>query len=427
MQIIERPIVLNDLSELSILGAKLWDVDREILIRFVVEEVVHGKIRSDDVFLCSINTIKGITPDKYLRTSWTCKTIAPSNVTISKKLRLDNKFRVALIIPTGLGASVGGHAGDGGATARLMASVCDKLITHPNVVNASDINEMTDNTLYVEGYILTQYLLGNIGLREVRQNRVLVIVDGSADPVYITAAINVVNAARVTYGFDCPEVVVLKKPFTMKTGWSNNGRASGIIEGMDELFSILHERRDTYDAVAITSLTEIPAEIREHYYKNGGVNPWGGVEAMLTHAISYRFDIPCAHAPMMESQDVELLDFGIVDPRIAAESVSLTYLLCVLKGLNRAPQITSDSPDVSCLVIPRRCLGVPTLAAHKRGIPIIAVDDHLEVHGVQCTDYVKAIVVDNYLEATGVVAALRSGINIETLRRPIAKVKVSGI
>lgn len=417
MRVIERSIVLNDLSELSILGARLWEDRREILIRFVVEKIRYGKTRDDDIFYCSINVIEGTTPGAY---PTTC------SMNMSNELRNDDKFRVALVIPTGLGASVGGHAGDGGATARLIASVCDKLITHPNVVNASDINEMTENTLYVEGYLLTQYLLGNIGLREVRQNRVLVVVDGSADPVYITAAINVVNAARATYGFNCPEVVILKKPLHMKTGWSNEGRAVGLIDGIDELFSVLHDHKGTYDAIAITSLTAIPAEVRDHYYRNGGVNPWGGVEAMLTHAISHCFQIPCAHAPMMESQDVELLDFGIVDPRSAAEAVSLTYLPCVLKGLHRAPRVIEYSPDVSCLVIPKYCLGVPMLAAQERGIPIIAVDDPLEIDNVRCTDYVGAIMVDNYVEAAGAVVALRAGISIDTLRRPISKVKVSG-
>jgi len=51
------------------------------------------------------------------------------------------------IIPTGLGAEIGGHAGDATPSAKLVASCCDKLIVNPNVVNASDINEMSDNML----------------------------------------------------------------------------------------------------------------------------------------------------------------------------------------------------------------------------------------------------------------------------------------
>lgn len=54
------------------------------------------------------------------------------------------------IVPTGIGCEIGGHAGDATPAARLTAACCDKLIVHPNVVNASDINEMTENMIYVE-------------------------------------------------------------------------------------------------------------------------------------------------------------------------------------------------------------------------------------------------------------------------------------
>ena len=71
-------------------------------------------------------------------------------------------MNIVHIIPTGVGAEIGGHAGDGNPSAKLLASICDNLITHPNVVNASDINEMTENTLYVEGSMLVRFLEGEI-------------------------------------------------------------------------------------------------------------------------------------------------------------------------------------------------------------------------------------------------------------------------
>jgi hypothetical protein len=338
----------------------------------------------------------------------------------------NQNFNVVLIIPTGLGASVGGHAGDAGSVARLMASVCDKFITHPNVVNASDINEMTDNTLYVEGYLLSQYLSGHIGLEEVRQNRVLVIIDGRADEQYISAAINAVNAARSSYGFNCPEIVIENRFPIMRSTYSENGRALGFIRELNHIDYILRNRAGQYDAVAITSLIEVDRDVRDKYYKEGGVNPWGGVEAMLTHSLSSLFSVPCAHAPMMESVEVETLDYGVIDPRDAAEIVSLTYLQSVLKGLNRAPKFDLnhyDSP--SCLVIPRRCLGWPQFAASQNNIPIIAVDDDLEVDGIDSSKYFNVIHAENYLEAVGLVSALRSGICVDSLRRPLEKVKVT--
>ena len=81
-------------------------------------------------------------------------------------------FNVVFLVPTGIGADIGGHAGDATPTARLLAQTCDTLILHPNVVNASDINEMPSNSLYVEGSVITRLLMGTIGLAPSRANRV---------------------------------------------------------------------------------------------------------------------------------------------------------------------------------------------------------------------------------------------------------------
>ncbi|KKM08266.1 hypothetical protein LCGC14_1725670, partial [marine sediment metagenome] len=181
MRIVERHVEIDWNGELTVFGSLHYDGDP---IRLVVDGAKNNR------FNCSVGVIQS---DRIGNRK--------SLFSFSERLLAhDDKFRVALMIPTGLGASVGGHAGDAGPTARLLASVCDTLITHPNVVNASDINEMTDNTLYVEGYALTEYLLGRIGLQRVKQNRVLVVVDGSANSRYIDAAINSVNAAVASYG-----------------------------------------------------------------------------------------------------------------------------------------------------------------------------------------------------------------------------------
>src|SRR5689334_14321472 len=60
-----------------------------------------------------------------------------------RKIEKTNSFNAVFLIPTGIGVELGGHAGDAGPASRLLASACDNLILHPNVVNASDINEMT--------------------------------------------------------------------------------------------------------------------------------------------------------------------------------------------------------------------------------------------------------------------------------------------
>ena len=49
-------------------------------------------------------------------------------------------MNIVLIVPTGIGCEIGGHAGDANPVARLFGPCCDNLILHPNVVNASDVN-----------------------------------------------------------------------------------------------------------------------------------------------------------------------------------------------------------------------------------------------------------------------------------------------
>ena len=86
-------------------------------------------------------------------------------------------MNIVLIVPTGIGARIGGHAGDATPVCKLMASLSDILVTHPNVVNASDINEMPENVFYVEGLILDRFLLGEFSLRRPTQNRILLVAN----------------------------------------------------------------------------------------------------------------------------------------------------------------------------------------------------------------------------------------------------------
>ena len=52
----------------------------------------------------------------------------------------------AFIVPTGIGASVGGYAGDASVWARRFAEHA-KLIVNPNVVNAGGFSGITGNML----------------------------------------------------------------------------------------------------------------------------------------------------------------------------------------------------------------------------------------------------------------------------------------
>ena len=361
---------------------------------------------------------------------------------VPRKYENTSQFNVAFLIPTGIGAEIGGHAGDATPAARLIAETCDTLILHPNVVNASDINEMPANSLYVEGSVIARLLMGTIGLVPTRANRVLVIIDAHKDDLFVNAAINAVSAARSSYGLVCPEVIKLSPPVKMKAEFTDFGTAAGEISGLERVFALLEEQEGEYDAVAISSVILVPEEFHQGYFDAAGemVNPWGGVEAMLTHAVSSRFNVPSAHSPMFETQDIANRDPGVVEPRMAAEAISLTFFESVLKGLHKSPRIVTDSSqmsepgvisasDVSCLVIPDGCVGLPTLAALEQGIPVIAVRENKNLMENDLTTLPwrtgQLHMVENYWEAAGVLCAIRGGIAPESVRRPLAQTRVT--
>lgn len=347
-----------------------------------------------------------------------------------------DRFVTALVIPTGVGAELGGHAGDGAPVAQLLGQVSDEVVLHPNVVNASDINEMPSNAIYVEGSVLCRLLMGTVGLERVRSNRVLVVIDEHEDDIFINLAVNAVSGARAAYGLDCVGVMCLDPPVKLRARFAESGRAAGRVEDLAGLCELLDEIRGQYDAVAVSSVIDVPQEFHLGYFDAKGemINPWGGVEAMLTHALSSLYNVPTAHSPMLESREVADLDPGVVDPRMAAEAVSDTYLQCTLKGLQRSPRIVTDPSamqrpgvvtveDVSCLVIPEGCLGLPTLAALEQGITVIAVRENRNAMKNDLSRFPwkpgQYHEVANYWEAAGLIAALRAGIAPESVRRPL--------
>ncbi len=365
----------------------------------------------------------------------------------------DNKFNVSFIVPTGVGASTGGHAGDANVALKLIASISDTVFTHPNVVNASDLNEIPKNCYYIEGSILSRFLMGTIGLRHKTLNNILVILGEHPDKKYMHAAYNSINAARAIYGTQISDVIEIKE-LKMEISMTPSGRASGIIEGLDSVTDALQSYRHEYDAIAISSPMDMGVEAIKKYYNDhqDRVNPIGGVEALLTHWLSYNTNVNSAHSPMMENIEMDNMDFGIVDSRLSAELISTAYFMCVLKGLMQSPTVvfpdmiskddynrpypfvhyypnnTMTAADVNAIVIPKGCLGLPIFAALWQGMPVIAVEDNIQVE--DATDTIRDmpwnrnqyIEVNNYLEAIGVLTSMREGVSLETAKRPLSTI-----
>lgn len=244
----KRELKLGGLSDLrryyhSHLQAILPPLHRPI--RFVVTET------NSDNYYCELDLIIAEEQDSPLPNG-------ESIFDFRKRTYEDTeKFNVILLIPTGIGAEIGGHCGDGNAVARLIAGTCDTLITHPNVVNASDINEMTENTLYVEGSIITRLLMGRIGLQRVRSNRLLMLMDKHKESYFNDEIINAISSARVTLGLDC-DVFEMENIIESVSRYSVSGRAIGEIKALEKLFDVIKKYKDDYDAIGLSTFIMVP-------------------------------------------------------------------------------------------------------------------------------------------------------------------------
>lgn len=323
-------------------------------------------------------------------------------------------MNTVMIIPTGMGCAIGGHAGDATPAAKLLAQVSDKLVLHPNVVNASDINEMPANSLYVEGSILDRFLEGKVNLQEVYSNKILVVVNLPLKP----ETVNAINAARVTLGADI-KIVELLRPLEM-TGWVEGGVAGGSSAGVRDL--IAQVKGLDFDALAIASPISVPEDVVEAYLTDdsAGVNPWGKIEADVSREIANAINKPVAHAPVESDATKEnyglfnILYSTVVAARKAPEVCSSCYIHCVLKGLHKAPRMVGPSVpsalnqrDVSVMVSPDGLVGRPHEACFKAGIPVIAVKDNTSARTKKDS---RIIYVENYLEAAGVIACMGAGV-----------------
>jgi hypothetical protein len=342
------------------------------------------------------------------------------------------EFNVTMTIPTGVGCEIGGHAGDAGPAARLLAATCDNLIINPNVVNASDINEMPGNALYVEGSSIDRWLAGEFDLVKTRSNRIMVIAQEHPDDPSITdLAVNTANAAVATWGARISKMVRLKDAPELKAFYTADGLATATLTNVSALENLLYSTQQHYDAVAITTIIDLPLDYHKKYFDGElPINPWGGAEAVLTNWIGRVFGVPTAHAPMLESWDAWEFESGNIDPRMAAEAISCGFLHCVLKGLARAPRLVvrghkdAIARQGGVLVIPNGCHGRAVDAARAQGLTVIEVRSNKNIcknvpAAAEAWKPGQLLEVANYFAAAGAILAIREGIDPTSLNRPL--------
>lgn len=185
-------------------------------------------------------------------------------------------YTVVLIIPTGVGAAIGGYAGDALPVARAIASVCDRLITHPNVLNGAQLYWSIPNSYYVEGYGLDKFASLCWGLRPVRQNRIGLILDSGIEPDLRVRQLQAADAARATLGLTLTDYVITNAPLNVQLRNSASGASWGTIENPDSLLRAAKILIDKAGAEAIAVVARFPDDIDsaalEQYRHGQGVD-----------------------------------------------------------------------------------------------------------------------------------------------------------
>jgi len=350
-----------------------------------------------------------------------------------------NKVAAISLIPTGVGCEIGGYAGDAAPVTRLLGSAVDYLITNPNAVNASNFISLPQNVLYTDGHTLDQFSQGKTHLHVPCQNRIGVIVEKSS-PAVVDQIFNLINAVRAVHGVQVVDVVVTDEPIGGRCFLNEAGAFSGTVDNPHVLFAACERLiKNGATAIAVTSqIKDLPQTDYSRHFEGKYPNPVGGVEAVISYLINRRYRIPAAHAPIQNLNDLYLNE-PVVDARSAGERASQSGFACILVGLNKSPHTccgkgpfteTISRDNILAVVAPADCLGgIPALFFNSARVPIVAVRQNRTVMRASQDDLKLKNVfeVETYAEAAGLLLCLRNGISVESIYRPFATLRPSGM
>lgn len=320
---------------------------------------------------------------------------------------MNNKDTVVFIVPTGIGASIGGFAGDASPYARKIAEKC-RLIVNPNVVNAACFSGITPNMLYTEGFAVDMFFKKEIALRPALKNKIGVIFDKEIPQSMLNVHINTINAVSAVYGIENIEYELTDEPVKVTFEVTNDGISTGNLENTATLIKAGRSLVDKgCNALGVVCLFEETLD-DDDYAMAGGVDPVGGVEAIISHLLTKEFGMPVAHAPAFKNIDIST---SVVDKRAAAEYITPTFLPCILLGLHNAPQIIPyhlkqdddiTLENIKALVMPFNSLGsIPVLQAVENNIPVFAIKENstvLDITSEKLGIKDKVVVLDKYCD-----------------------------
>lgn len=300
---------------------------------------------------------------------------------VYNKIMFNNKKLGAFIVPTGVGASIGGFAGDASPFARKFSKHC-QLIVNPNVVNAGGFSGINDNMFYVEGFSLDEFFKGNLNLVPSRDNKIGIIFDKRIPEHILNVHLNTMNAVKAVYGLDIPFYEITEEPVGVEFTMEESGISAGRVNNPETMLKTAKNLlAKGAEALAIVCMFENPADENPDYQNGAGVDPVGGVEAIISHYISKELKVPCAHSPAFD--DLEITT-DLIDGKAASEYITPTFLPCILLGLSNAPKFSTTEGisinDLDFLVMPHNSLGsTPVFECVKRNIPVYAIEENTTV------------------------------------------------
>lgn len=316
-------------------------------------------------------------------------------------------------MPTGIGASIGGYAGDASVWARKFAEF-SRLIVNPNVVNAGCFSGISENMLYVEGYSLDEFFKGNLGLIPSKNNKIGVVLDKGISQEVLNIHINTINAVKTVYGIDTIYEIT-DKAVEVDFFVDKSGISTGKVGEVEQLL-VTAKKLLAKGAEAIAVVCKFKDVVENENYENGiGVDPIGGTEAIISHYLSKELVVPVAHSPAFEDVSIST---KVVNPKASAEYITPTFLPCILLGLAQAPKIAKckvqnaksfSIEDLDYLVMPCNALGsIPVFEAIKRGIKVYAVKENQSVLNItkQALKLDGVIEVDTYQECLELIKNL---------------------
>jgi hypothetical protein len=287
---------------------------------------------------------------------------------------------------------------------------------------------------YVEGSSLDRFAAGELVLRPVRQQKVGLLLDAGIEPELRQRHLQVADGCRATLGLDIGPVITSTVPLEVSLSLGASGISWGQL-GQPQALLQAGQQLKAAGATAIAVVARFPDDpdsaALAAYRQGSGVDALAGAEAVISHLLSRELGLPCAHAPALGPLPLD----PDLDPRAAGEELGYTFLPCVLVGLSRAPDLLPAGSDgavltaavtpiaieaVGAVIAPAGALGgAAVLACAERRIPLIAVNNPclLDV-GAEALG-LEVFNAGSYAEAAGLVLALREGVALTALQRPL--------